>query len=132
MAIISIIVLNNSTKWEYPYCSRENIESEKEYAVCIDKNDEKVYTLKANGEDTYSYDTTWQDKLISYNGQTITYDASGNPTSYLGHNLTWTMGRQLASYDNITYSYNENGIRTSKTVNGVTTNYYLNRTQLFE
>lgn len=132
MAIISIIVLNNSKKWEYPYCSRENIESKKEYTVCIDKNDEKVYTLKANGEDTYSYDTTWQDKLTSYNGQTITYDASGNPLNYMGHNLTWTMGRQLASYDNITYSYNENGIRTGKTVNGVTTKFYLDGTRIIE
>ena len=132
MAIISIIVLNNSTKWEYPYYNRENIESEKEYAVCIDKNDEKVYTLKANGEDTYSYDTTWQDKLKSYNGQAITYDASGNPLNYRGHTLTWEYGRQLAGYDDITYTYNEDGIRTSKTVDGETTNYYLYGTQLFE
>ena len=40
------------------------------------------------------------------------------------------MGRQLASYDNITYSYNENGIRTSKTVNGVTTKFYLDGTRI--
>jgi len=30
--------------------------------------------------------------------QTITYDKQGNPTSYLGHTLTWQKGRQLASY----------------------------------
>lgn len=29
-----------------------------------------------------------------------------------------------------TYTYNEDGIRTSKTVNGVTTNYYLNDTEI--
>ena len=103
-----------------------------EYAVSIDKNDKKVYILKVNGEDTYSCDTTWQDKLTSYNGQSITYDASGNPTSYLGHTLTWEYGRQLASYDSNTYTYDENGNRTSKTSNGVTSEYYLDGTRLVE
>lgn len=42
------------------------------------------------------------------------------------------MGRQLASYDNITYSYNENGIRTGKTVNGVTTKFSLDGTRIIE
>ena len=125
-------VENNSTKWEYSYDSRGNIESKKEYAVSIDENEERVYALKENGEDTYSYDTEWADKLTGYNGQSITYDASGNPTNYLGHNLTWTMGRQLASYDSNTYTYDENGIRTSKTSNGVTTEYYLDGTRLVE
>ena len=38
-------------------------------------------------------------------------------------------GRELSTYsdetNNISYKYNLNGIRTSKTVNGITTNYYL-------
>ena len=42
------------------------------------------------------------------------------------------MGRQLASFDGITYTYNENGIRTSKTVNNVTTTYYLDGTNIIE
>lgn len=42
------------------------------------------------------------------------------------------MGRELASFDGITYSYNEDGIRTSKTVNGKNIYYYVNGTQLFE
>ena len=34
---------------------------------------------------TYTYgNSSWKDQLTSYNGQSITYDASGNPTSYLG------------------------------------------------
>jgi RHS repeat-associated protein len=75
-----------------------------------------------------------QDLLTSYDGQSISYDASGNPTSYLGATLTWTMGRQLASYDkdslSVDYTYNENGIRTSKTVNNVRTDFYLNGSQV--
>ena len=74
------------------------------------------------------------DRLVSVteNGTTtsITYDVSGNPLTY--HNgmaFEWEMGRQLAGITNgnttISYKYNENGIRTNKTVNGVTTEYTL-------
>jgi len=77
---------------------------------------------------TYVYgDASWGDLLTSYDGQTITYDAIGNPLSYLGATLTWQNGRRLASYtkgtDSITYTYNAEGMRTSKTVNGTVTEY---------
>lgn len=121
---------NNTSKWQYSYDNRGNILSKKEYTVSVDENDEKVYTEKTS--DSYTYDNEWKDKLTSFNGQTITYDASGNPTNYLGHNLSWTMGRQLASYDDITYTYNEDGLRTSKTVNGKTIKYYYDGTRLIQ
>ena len=80
-------------------------------------------------EDTklvYTYgDTVWKDRLTGFNGQAITYDEQGNPLTYLGHTLTWEKGRQLKSFDSHTYTYNANGIRTSKTVNGVKHNYTL-------
>ena len=78
----------------------------------------------------YSYHATWRDLLICYDGQEITYDHQGNPLSYLGHTLTWEKGRQLKSYDGYTYTYNANGIRTSKTVNGATHNYVLDGTKI--
>ena len=54
--------------------------------------------------DTINY-TYSGDRLISYDGQSITYDAIGNPTSYRGKALTWQNGRELASYDGkYTYS----------------------------
>ncbi|MBO5462641.1 MAG: RHS repeat-associated core domain-containing protein [Clostridia bacterium] len=123
---------NNTTKWEYSYDNRGNILTAKEYAVSAGTDGEKTYTLKTDGNNTFAYDTDWQDKLTTFNGQSITYDAIGNPVSYKGNTLTWTMGRQLASYDSNTYKYNEDGIRTSKTVNGVKTNYYLNGTDIIE
>ena len=62
-------------------------------------------------------------------GQSITYDAIGNPLSYRGMTLSWEGGRRLASVSkeglSASYVYNTDGIRTQKTVNGVTTNYYL-------
>lgn len=50
----------------------------------------------------------------------------------MGNALTWTMGRQLASFGSNTYTYNEDGIRTSKTVNNVITTYYLDGTNIIE
>ena len=87
--------------------------------------------VSKNGK-TYTYDSTWKDLLISCDGQSITYDAQGNPTSYLGHTLTWERGRQLKSFDNTQYTYNANGIRTSKTVNGIVHTFVLDGTKILK
>ena len=78
----------------------------------------------------YTYDTSgvWKDLLTQVGTDEsgkIEYDVNGNPTTYLGHDLTWEKGRQLKNFDNITYTYNASGIRTSKIVNGVTHTYML-------
>ncbi|CDM67294.1 Hypothetical protein CM240_0115 [Clostridium bornimense] len=78
----------------------------------------------------YTYgDSNWKDKLTAFNGKEITYDEIGNPLTYDGYKFTWEMGRQLKSISGngkeISYKYNDSGIRTEKTVNGVTTKYYL-------
>ncbi len=75
---------------------------------------------------TYSNDG-WNDKLTSVNGIDLTYDANGNVLTYGDKEFTWNTGRNLESIvdgdNNYSYTYDENGIRTSKTVNGVTTYY---------
>ena len=92
----------------------------------------------------YKYaDSNWKDKLTSIETHIVdssgnmaqetvmnlTYDAMGNPTNYLGANLTWR-GKQLTGYSktgtSVTYAYNEDGLRTQKTHNGMTTDYYYN------
>lgn len=82
-----------------------------------------------NGTSTtfdYSNDG-WHDRLTSVNGTKLTYDANGNVLTYGDKSFTWSSGRNLSSItdgDNIyTYTYDETGIRTSKTINGVTTRY---------
>ena len=66
-------------------------------------------------------------KPVMYNGEEITYDGIGNPLSYRGWTMSWQGGRQLASMtkgsDTLSFAYNESGLRTSKTVNGVTHSY---------
>ncbi|MCI6043414.1 RHS repeat-associated core domain-containing protein, partial [bacterium] len=56
--------------------------------------------------------------LTEYDGQTITYDAIGNPLQYRGMNLTWSNGRELysASKNGTTtiYRYNKDGMRNRK------------------
>ena len=59
----------------------------------------------------------------------VTYDGIGNPGTWNGNALTW-QGRRLMSYGSNTYTYNADGIRTSKTVNGVKHIYHLSGTQI--
>lgn len=89
------------------------------------------YKVNADGSKThYVYDTEWKDLLVGFGGQTITYDEIGNPINYLGNTMSWT-GRTLDSIvkadgTQISYTYDLDGIRTKKTVNGITTEYFVN------
>ena len=82
---------------------------------------------------TYSYgDTNWKDKLTEFDGDSITYDANGNPLTYRdGMSFEWENGRILKKINTsdkaIQMSYDSNGMRTQKTVDGVKTNYYYDR-----
>ncbi|MBR5826423.1 MAG: RHS repeat-associated core domain-containing protein [Clostridia bacterium] len=107
----------------YDYDGFGNIESKTEYAFTTDSLENKVSTDTVN----YTYDEIWKDKLTSYDGQSITYDAIGNPMNYMGATMSW-YARQMQSYSkgntNITYKYDSNGLRTEKTVNGIKHEYY--------
>ena len=77
---------------------------------------------------TFNYsNSSWKDELTAVNGTPLTYDENGNVLTYGNKKFTWNTGRNLESIvdgDNkYSYTYDENGIRTSKTVNGVTTYY---------
>ena len=109
--------------WNYTYDNGGNILSRTEYA-CSSSG-----TVSGSGTTTsYTYgDAEWGDLLTAYNGEEITCDGIGNPLSYRGWTMSWQGGRQLASMtkgsDTLSFAYNESGLRTSKTVNGVTHNY---------
>lgn len=82
-------------------------------------------TLPDSSVINYTYDSDWTDQLIGYGDKIITYDEIGNPINYLGNTLSWS-GKQLESYNENTYTYNSDGLRTSKTVDGVTTDFIWN------
>ena len=158
--LVSQIILSNGTTLSYGYDAEERITSVVEtytvngqtvtnttlytYDALGQLLEEKVNgtvvntmtydnygNIRAKNGVVYTYgDAVWKDLLTGYGNQTITYDAQGNPTSYLGHTLTWGKGRQLKSFDSNTYTYNANGIRTSKTVGGVKHTYTLDGTKI--
>ena len=101
-------------------------------AIFYYDNGGNITSKTVNGVTTaYGYgDTNWKDKLTSYDGQSITYDAIGNPLSYRDMTMSWT-GRQLNRVTDSygithSYTYNSDGIRTKKVSTGFTTNYFLN------
>ena len=109
--------------WNYAYDDGGNILSRTEYTCSTNG------TVSGSGTTTsYTYgDAEWGDLLTAYNGEAISYDGIGNPLSYRGWTMSWQGGRQLASMtkgsDTLSFAYNESGLRTSKTVNGVTHSY---------
>ena len=110
--------------YTWTYDNAGNILNRKTYAYTIDALGTVQNTV------IYGYDTgNWGDLLISFNGQSIAYDGIGNPGTWNGNALTW-QGRRLMSYGSNTYTYNADGIRTSKTVNGVKHIYHLSGTQI--
>ena len=126
---------NNAT-YTYEYDAWGNILGKKKYAYTTDTLGAVIETI------AYGYnDSQWGDRLTSFGGQTITYDAMGNPESYLGKTLSWE-GKQLVSAERTigsitnmySFSYDENGLRTRKTFTAsfggnsasVHTDYYYN------
>ena len=101
-----------------------NITEKKEYAFTTGELGEAVKTLSWRYEND-----TWRDLLTNYNGNDVTYDKIGNPIAIGRTDLTW-IGRQLMQVadenNTISYAYNGDGQRVSKTYNGTTTEYFYN------
>lgn len=91
------------------------------------KDGDTVYEYDANGNVTkigdtmLEYDSVVKDKLVKVGDKVVTYDASNPlvPTSYNGNTYTFE-GRRLARIQKggkvIDYTYNDQGLRTKKTV----------------
>ena len=81
-------------------------------------------------EKTYVYgDSDWKDKLTSYNGTTIDYDANGNPLNYRdGMIFDWITGRSISKITKgnteLEMMYDCNGMRTQKGIGDDVTKYY--------
>ena len=119
----------------YSYDGAGNLQNK--YEQALDPN--YGYPTGTQNGNTYEYtDTSWKDKLTKINGDNITYDANGNPLTYRdGMSMTWKNGSQLATLTNgdtsISYGYDSDSVRTTKTVNGVKYTYaYLNGQLLYE
>jgi RHS repeat-associated protein len=131
----------------YNYDDYGNITSQ--YYYSFNQGDGSLSTPGA--VEWYQYQYTWKDQISQsgwsypYNpsaNYTIdyTYDGAGNLISMddsrgssYDQSYTWE-GRSLLTYTDgstsASYTYNQNGIRDSKTVNGVRTTYYLDGTKV--
>ena len=116
----------------YEYDNAGNIKSQKIYAY-TDPDDEVGQVL-----DTISYSyyvTEWGDRLLTYDNGIISYDANGNPLQYYNSfDFTWVNGSELATAtkgtNSLSFSYDDNGVRVRKTVNGVDHLYTVNGSQI--
>ena len=110
------------TTYTYTYDLGGNLLENKKY-------DQVNGVEELRGTDTYTYNSDWKDQLTSFNGKAITYDAMGNPLSYMGMNLTWEKGRQLKTLKKSgtlsQYVYDNDGRRIQKTVGDKVTRFYL-------
>ncbi len=112
----------------------KNIDLNKEICYTYDEqgnilsktvNDEETIFSYGKGSSN-SYETT-SENLVRVGNQSISYDFIGNPTSYLGANLTWTRLNLLNSYSkngvNANFVYDKDKLLTKKTVGDVVTDY---------
>jgi RHS repeat-associated protein len=111
----------------YTYDAGGNLRTRKTYGYTQDE----TITGAVLEEHTYTYgNTRWKDQLTAYDGGTITYDAMGNPLNYRGMQMEWQHGRELKQLvkdgRTIRYTYDEEGIRLSKTSGETKEEYFLN------
>ena len=59
------------------------------------------------------HNAAWKDQLKRYNGDVISYDASGNPLNYFGKTFAW-QGRKLIKVNSVEMAYDYNGLRVKK------------------
>ena len=120
----------------YTYDDAGNILTKTSYAYTSAGTTPTVFVKEC----IYSYgNSAWGDQLTSYNDTPIEYDAIGNPLSYYNgssYAFTWENGRQLATASvgdyELSFEYNDEGIRTSKIVNGVEHIYRLSNSLIME
>ena len=109
--------------WTWTYDTAGNILGKSEYAYTTGSLGTALDTI------TYGYADSrgWGDLLTSYDGRSFQYDEIGNLLSDGEWTYTWAKGRQLASMSKpgstLTFTYDADGNRITKTVNGTTTTY---------
>lgn len=117
----------------YLYDNDGNIIEKKEYHYCQGPASSSSYIKTYQ----YIYDSTYPNRLTSFDNESITYDNLGNPLTYRGATLSWSRGTLLSSYIknglSINIAYDGFGFLKSKTIGTSITSYnFINGLLLLE
>ena len=126
----NITAITGSAPASYTYDSQNQLLTEVRdgttYTYTYDAAGNLLSKTKTSGSGTDSFtygNTEWRDLLTAYNGNSITYDTVGNPTTwYDGAAMTWVNGKRLASisatnsHSALAFTYDVDGLRLTKTV----------------
>ena len=111
----------------YSYDEKGYLKSEDATNYCYDDNG----NILSAGTKIYEYKGTIKDRLTKALGYEVTYQDEinpGNPISWNGKQYGWDCGRRLMLFQDhgntTSYSYTADGLRSSKTHQGVTTQYF--------
>lgn len=122
----------NGDTYAYEYDSVGRLTKETKNGVTTNYAYDSANNITQAWNKSFEYDT--RNRLVKAGNDTFSYDAMGNPVEYKGNVFTWQQGRKLVSgtlnNKDFEYAYDGNGMRFTKTVNGVKTDYYYNGTQL--
>ena len=119
----------NGLRYSYAYDKSGNITAKTTF---------NLSTLTTVGTINYAYgNSTWGDLLTSYNGTSITYDEIGNPANWRNAvGLTWEARElqrtDLATNSYVNYTYNSDGIRTSRSYVNSNIKYRDDRTYVLD
>ena len=107
----------NGTTYTYTYDAQNQLTKQtggtKTYTYTYDAAGNILTASDGTATHNYTYSTgAWKDLLVAYDGHAISYDNSGNPTTYYNGkswSMTWAEGRRLASASgdgkNLTFTY---------------------------
>ena len=112
--------------WTWEYDNAGNILSKEEQNLLTGETTTVNYS--------YARGSGWGDLLTAYGEEAITYDAIGNPITWGADRFAWEHGRELSLHMcngvTWTYTYDANGMRTSRTSNTENYRYIYNGSSL--
>lgn len=145
---ISAIKINGKTEHQYFYDNSGQLS--KENNLLKNETINYVYDSKGNiirkeasnyfgslgSKQAFVCDYDHKNRIISFNGDKISYDSSGNISKYK-NDLTfeWKNSKisKISSTDtNIEYTYDSNNNRISKSVNGLVTNFCFTEREVYQ
>ena len=132
--ISSETLLADNIRYDYVYDSLSRVISRTAVNLETDESTTESYTYDGSGNITSAvksgaseqlvYDQN--NRLVSYNGSAVSYDADGNMVSGLGMTLVYDSANRLTSAGGNSYTYDVENIRARNLCGGKETEYTYN------